>query len=363
MKYFLFVIILSMVLFSKTVDCIVPYHILTKVKPLFKGTIDYSKLRVRVQTVADDQEALKQLLHKKKAKFAIVRRDILWQIEQSKSDLKQSYILISELPFEAMLYLVQSVDAFDVDLDFLEKKQVSIGRLGEFSSFYLKALLKKIHMQNSVLYRSFTYKQTIQQIIDGKIDAYFGFLLPCKESSDLHFQTLFSEQTVEYFKNKHIFNVDYNGISSPYILVSATTADDEEIESIIYRLMKKELFVPVTDERLGMINRYVLNHLEQVKEVLKRTYKMHKNETIQVSLRSKVCRKYHYGFLKLLRQKPAWKKKLKRLGNPEKRKEFIKALDTVLLNIEAEKESCNLRFLKTQKMKFKVLKEKVNNFL
>ena len=361
MKYFFIFILLSLFGFSRTIDCMVPREIIKKVQPLFKETILYNKLKVNVKATQDDKEALRYLVDETKAKFAIVRRDVLWQIDQNKSALKDSYILISELPFEAMLYLVQGVDSFDMDLDSLEKKKVSVGNLGEANNFYLKALLKKSRIRNTVLYKSIGYKKTIQALKKEKIDAYFGFLLPCKESNDLHFQTLFSEETEAYFKNMRIFNVDYNGIASPYVLVAAALADDEEIESMMYRLMEKELFVPVTYKGFGPINRYVLNHLEQVKIVLKSTYEKNKNneeQSRQVDVLSKVCRKYHYGFLKLLRQKPAWKKKLKRLGDPKRRTKLIKAFNRILLDLEAKKEQCDLTFLKVQKMKLQRLKGK-----
>ena len=355
MKYFIIFSMLTLFLSAKIVDCVVPYNVAAKVKPLFKNKIAYSKLHIKIREVSDNKKALKYLKNKE-AKFAIVRRDVLWQMQQEVDDLKDSYIVIAEMPFFEMLYLVQNVDSFDIDLESLGKKRVSIGGLGELANLYLKTLMSMFKMKNNIFYKSIDYKKSIKQIREGTLDAYFGFLLPCKESADLHFQTLFSEKTVAYFRSNDIFNINYNGIASPYILVASSTADDEEIENIIYRLMEKDIFVPVTDERFGVINRYVLNHLEQVKKVLAHVYKSNSNQVIETSQRSKKCRKYHYGFLKLLRQKPAWKKKLKKLGNPKKRKELIKSFNKILVQIDEQKDRCNLKFLNMQKRKFNRLK-------
>jgi len=358
MKYFVIFSILTLFLSSKTVDCMVPYNVAAKVKPLFKNKIAYSKLRIKIREVSDNKKALTSLKNKE-AKFAIVRRDVLWQMQKGIDDVKDSYIVIAEMPFSDMLYLVQNVDSFDIDLESLREKRVSIGELGEFANLYLKTLMTKFKMKNNVFYKSIDYKKSIKQIREGTLDAYFGFILPSKESVDLHFQTLFSEKTVAYFRENNIFNVDYNGIASPYILVASGTADDEEIENIIYRLMEKDIFVPVTDERFGVINRYVLNHLEQVKKVLADMYKRNSNEVKEISQRSKKCRKYHYGFLKLLRQKPAWKKKLKRLGNLKQEKMYLEELNSVLLRIDKEKSFCDLEFLKKEKNRFREIKNKI----
>ncbi|MCF6253694.1 MAG: hypothetical protein L3J38_02990, partial [Thiomicrorhabdus sp.] len=112
----------------------------------------------------------------------------------------------------------------------------------------------------------------------------------------------------------------------------------------------------------GTMNRYVLKHLEQVKKVLQHREKSYGSEIILGDDRTAVCRKYHYGFLKLLRQKPAWKKKLKRWVYPQVRKEFMHQFDSILLDIEAEKERCDLIFFKKQKLKFKKLKRKMNYY-
>jgi len=357
MKYIFSVIILSLLVWAKTVDCVVPQPIVKEVKPLFTHPIVYSQLQVNIKTSIDDIAALQQLQHQKKTKFAIIRRDILWQITQSKSDIKQHYILISELPFEAMLYLVQNQDMFDTDIDTFIHKNISIGTLGEFNNIYLKKYLKKSHMIYHIMYKSLTYQESITAIMDGKLDAYFGFLLLSNESTNLHFQTLFSKTLVSYFQAMHIFNIDYNGIASPYVLVASREANDEEIENIIYRLMKKKSFKPITDKRFGTVNRYVLNHLEQVQKALKHTYTKNKHTTVDA--RSNICRQYHYGFLKLLRQKPAWEKRVKRLLSPQKRVKLIQAFNTILLEIDAQKDKCNLNFLKHKRKNLINLKGKI----
>lgn len=361
MKYFIFIILLTRALFSEVIDCTVSKEIVSTVKPLFSDVIAYNKkLQVTIQSVVDGREALMQLKNNKKAKFAIVRRDILWQIEQSDSPLKHSYILISELPFSAVLYLIQDIDCSDTDLDLLEKKKVSIGSLGGGTNIYLKALLDKKNIKHNVLYKSLTYEDSMNALLSGDIDAYFGFLLSSSESSTLHFQTLFSAKTVEYFKDKNIFEIDYNGIASPYVLVANMSVNDEEMKSIIYRLMEEDLFIPMTDERYGIMNRYLLKYLEEVKKVLKHRKKNYDGEIILGDDRTKMCRKYHYGFLKLLRQKPTWKKKLKCLGNPEKQRKLLKSFNQILLDIDAKKDTCDLKFLKVQKIKFNKMKREIN---
>ena len=359
MKYILIYILLTLLIYARTVDCAVPSIIATKAKSIFKHKIDFNKIKVNIKVVTDAEEALSYISHEGKTKFAIVRRDVLWLLQKNKTTFQYKYIILSELPFTATLYLVQGADGFTVNLDSLEKKHISIGILGELNSYYLKALLEELNLKNRIFYKSLAYTDSIEQITDKKLDAYFGFLPPSKKSNKFYFQTLFSEETEEYFKQKNIFNIDYNGISSPYVIVASLAASDEEIESIIYRLMEKEIFVPITDEKFGMINRYVLNHLEEVRKVLELRSKNNSDTSKKEIYLSKQCRQYHYGFLKLLRQKPAWKKKLKRLDNFRQEKILLQELNNVLLQIDKQKSLCDLKFLKKQKQKFKNIKDKI----
>ncbi|MCF6244150.1 MAG: hypothetical protein L3J43_03885 [Sulfurovum sp.] len=357
MKYSIVLVLLSLLLFAKTIDCVVPFDIALKVKPFFEESEAYSKLKMSVQTVADDKAALTSLSLEDNVKFAVVRKDVLWQVAQEKNALSRSYILMSELPLFALLYLVQKEEYFDMDLVSLAHKKVSIGSLGSANNVYLKTLLKKKKLHHRILYKSVPFDASIKALKTGEIDAYFGFLFTEKESSTLHFQTLFSKETVDYFKSKGIFDIDYNGITSPYVLVASKRADDEEIESVIYSLMKKGIFVPVTYGGFGPINRYVLNHVEQVKIALALRYKSNTHKTKEQEYRTKMCREYHYGFLRLLRQKPAWKKKLKRLGNPQERTRLINVFNSILLETEEQKDSCDLKYLKVQIIKFNTLKK------
>lgn len=361
MRYLVLFMLLWSYGFSKPIICVVPKTLDANVKSIFKKRIAYSNLKMSIKTVDNNQKALEDLIMDSKVKFAMVRKDILWQLQQENKGLwKNKYITISLLPYKAKLYLIQNKKNFDLDIDLLSEKNISIGEIGEGNSYYLKEMLSLFGMKHNISYKSYSYQKSIKALQDESINAYFGFLPISIEPDRLHYQTLFSESTIEYFKMKDIFKIDYNGIFSSYVLIASLEANDEEIENVIYRLMEKEIFAPEIGERFGQINRYVLNHLEEVKTSLTK-HNLKKKQTSTSGVKSKKCRKYHYGFLKLLRQKPNLKKKLKRLEDTSKRKRYLKEMDAILIYIDKHKKRCSLEVLNNQKRKFKKLKQKINS--
>jgi len=342
---------------ANTIKCAISNTANSAIKKIFKEKISYSNLDVK--TIVS-QNILEDLRTQKNIKFAIIRRDILWQQHENNSTVKNSYITISELPYYEQLFMIQQKDELDLEIDMLVTKRISIGSLSRHNVYYLKKLLDQYRVKYQVFYKSYTYKKSLKALDNHTIDVYFTFLPPSYESSKYHFQTLFSDTTLKYFEHTKVFKIDYNGIFSPYVLIASKEADDEEIENIIYRLMDKNIFSPLTDERFGTVNRYVMRHLSAVKYALEKK-KLLLNVKKNGNLYSdKICRKYHYGFLKLLRQKPKLKKKIVQLNNAIKIKSFLHDINKVLLDIDSVKDECDLTFLSKEKIKFNKIKNNIN---
>lgn len=355
MKIIILIFFIAVQITAKTVTCVFSETMDTEIQKLFSSPIIYSHLQIQIQK---SKQIFKALQDNNKVKFAIVRRDILWQLQTTHSIFKNSYITISELPFKQQLFLIQNEGSLDIDIDFLKAKNVSVGSLQEYNNYYLKALLKHYRMAHQVGYKSYTHQASLQQLMLGKIDAYFAFLSPSMMSHTLHTQTLFSNDTLAYFETIGIFDIRYDGIFSPYVLIASKDVTDEEIENSIYRLLEKNFFSPETDERFGPSNRFVKNHLAEVKWALDKRYTQ--NSTSQTPYQiPKACHQYHYGFLALLRQKPKLKNRLKHLYDREQRKQLLEKIETLLITIDENKVSCNVHFLNMQQKKFNRLKKQI----
>lgn len=359
MKIIWFVFLFFSFSYTSEIICLVPRNIKNSILPLFSNTIPYTKMKVIIKGVSIEN-TINMLNQSQNIKFAIVRRDILWQIQQGKeSKQKSKYITIGELPYKAQLFLLQNSKDFDIDIDMLKGKTVSIGVLEDKNTKYIKNILNLYQSTYNLFYKSFSYKKSINGLHKGLIDVYFTFLPTLLNIDNIHKQTLFSKEVFSYFENLEIFEINYNGIFSPYILVASEDATDEEIENIIYRLMEKKIFNPITDTRFGIINQYVITHLESVKKALqKESPKI--NQSINNHFNS-ICRKYHYGFLKLLREKPLLKKKLQNINNIKQKQKYIKQINKILINIDAHKSKCNLTYLKKRKKEFYILKKTIGS--
>jgi len=368
MKLFYILVIFPVFVWGtgKDISCAVPSKIISFVSPIFKEKIVYTHRSVIIKPYQDNLAAL-NAVRSNKMDFAVIRADILAHIQTIKP-FSSEYITISMLPFVSRLYLVQNADEYDIDLDTLQEKNVSIDRLGEENAYLLKDILKQYDLKYSVHYKSIPYKETLQQLTDGELDAYFGFLPISYETGTYHFQSIFSNRTTAYFEDQGIYKVDYDGIHVPYILVASMKASDEKIENMIYRLTERKLFAPLTDIRFGEINRYVLQHLEQIRMSMEALQKKDSRLTAKKSQESSkmrpACLQYHYGFLDLLRQKPPLKKKLKFIKHihPEKYKQawiLIKEIDSILIKIDKNREECELHFLQKEKEKFRSVSKKI----
>jgi hypothetical protein len=353
-------------MWAKNVLCAIPQNIHSELSSLFKTPIDYTHTKVIIKTYPDNKKTLKALQNKK-VKFAIIRSDILWHLQQGSfkwRQLRENYITISTLPFKAQLYLVRSHEYYDMDLENLKTKEVSVGSMGESNAYLLKSLLNLYHGEYTVHYKSIPYNTSLKALDDNEIDAFFGFLPPSYENDSFHFQSIFSEQTTTYLEHQKLYNIDYNGIYVSYTLVASKDADDEEIENIIYRLEERGIFEPQTDEHYGPINRYVLQHLAQIRLVLSARAAKQSIQAPRIS--SQTCLTYHYGFLDLLRRKPAMKKKLRLIKSryPKRytnaRKLFYEA-ENILLNIDAQKQTCDLNYIKQKKRRFKKIIKNISS--
>jgi len=363
--YFIFYLLLLSPVWGKNVLCAIPKNIHSKLSHIFEEPIDYTHIQIVTKAYPDNKKTL-QSLQDKKVKFAIIRSDILWYLQQGSfkwSHLKENYITIGTLPYKAQLYLVRSGEYYDMDVENLKTKQVSVGSIGESNAYLLKSLLNLNHEKYTVHYKSIPYQDSLQAIEDNEIDAFFGFLPPSFENDSFHFQSIFSEQTTHYLEDQELYTINYDGIHISYTLIASKYASDEEIENVIYRLEERGIFEPQTDEHYGLVNRYVLQHLAQIRLVL------HARAAQQVSthaprISSQVCLKYHYGFLDLLRRKPAMKKKLRFIkGRYPKRytnaKKFFYEAENILLKIDAQKQMCDLHFIQQKKNRFQHIEKNI----
>lgn len=352
---------------AKTLTCAVPQNILSLIAPIFKEEIAYTKISVLLKAYKTNKQTL-QSLKTPLIKCAIVRADVLLHIQEEAfkwGEVKNAYITIGTLPYTAKLYLVQTEDAYDIDLDSLKGKSVSIGMLGQGNAMMLKDLLHLNDLGYAVQYKGISYDKSLLALTKGKLTAYFGFLPPSFENNHFHFQTTFSTEVTRYLEQQTAFDVNYNGTNVPYVLVVDKNASDEEIENIIYRLEEKQMFSPQTDQRYGTVNRYIIQHLEQIQLALNNTpVTTHAQQTYSPRVSNKQCLTYHYGFLDLLRRKPPLKKKLrtikrKRPSHYKQAKEYLRQIETVLLNMDAKKHTCDKNILAEKTNTFKSIERKV----
>jgi len=335
---------------GKQVVCLIPENLKSQIVPIFTNTSIYNHIKINVQEVSFENTLL-NFMQSNEIKFAIVRRDILWQIQQHKKyGQKDNFFILSQLPYRAQLYLLTKDKTSEIKM--LSNQMISVGNIKDENNNYLKSLLELYQLKYNVFYKSYAYKQSLHALKKDAIDAYFTFL-PQDLSIDnnFHAQKSFSKEVIQYFEDLEIFEIDYTGIFTPYMLVASIKANDEEIENMIYRLMERELFNPVTDQRYGVIDKYLMRHIESAKIALQKTGR---------NKGSKICREYHYGFLKLLRLKPKLKKKLRYFYSTEKEL-YLKQINDILIAIDAHKEECDLGYLENKKKQFLTVEKKIKN--
>ena len=368
MKKIIILFILLQVFSSATnFICAVPSQMKKKISTLFSPSLHYGENIIKIKIYPNNKSAL-QALAFGQANFAIIRADILWHIQSGSlnwHNLQGQYLNIASLPYIANLYLIQSFDKYDIDLMDLKKKKVSINTLGDANNFLLKSLLALFDIKYNIFYKSIPYSESFLKIQAHNIDAFFGFLPQGAENANFHFQNIFSSESMSFMQNIPCYQVDYDGIHTHYMLIANKKATDKEIESIIYILEKKGIFDASTDESYGAVNRYVVQHLTQVRRIIeeeddKKLQIEHKSQQTATPL----CLKYHYGFLDLLRKKPALKKKLRTIKQkyPNRyleAKRSLQRIENILISIDKEKDSCSIKSLKQKSLLFKKISQKL----
>jgi len=349
-----------------------PKEIYEEIAPLLKENIAYENLKITCTKVNSNIDALKKIKDLK-SEFAVVRADILYYITYFTNDyrrLKDTYIVLSKLPYNAQLYLLQSKEKPEIYLDELKYKKVSIDNLGN-SSTLLKQILNMYGVSFYLDYKALSIEDSLEALSSGKIDAYFGFIRKFKQHQQYNVQSVFSKETIEYLKkNPNGLEVGDYEVHVPYVLIAHKETSDKEIESIIYTLKKKKLFSAITTTKYGMINSYLMQHLREVEKVIAKEERaklsIPKDSMVRkIESNTQICKKYHYGFLKLLRRKPSIKKVLKRVRtNYNKQgKLLLKRMNKILIDIDDKRESCDMKFLKEKKYEFWNIEKKIKSLL
>ena len=344
---------------------VAPKEVLKDITEIFKEKISYTGLEITSYSAQSNMSALKKIQNSK-SQFAVIRADILYNVAHLHSrdtKLRDSYIVLSKLPYRAQLYLLQKKNASEIYLDELKYKKVSIDILGNDNSHMLKEILKIYGISFYIDYKALDMKDSLEEISSGKIDAFFGLLRKFKQHQFYNTQTIFSKRTINYLKaHPNGLEVGDYEIQVPYMLVTSKKTSDEEIESIIYRLKKKKLFSPVTDTKYGMINLYLMQHLREVEMTIAQ------EQHSKINSSSSICKEYHYGFLRLLRRKPSIKKVIKKIKrvSPTHYKQsmlLLKDINKVLVQIDAKRDRCDMQFLKDKKSEFLRIERSVENVL
>ncbi len=362
MKYYLMIIIFltSYVSAFNNITCLVPDTIYKKVAPIFKTLVSYTKTEIITKKYVSTSDAIKKITSNE-VKCAIVRSDILYRIKNrylyQEGNNTQGYIVLGRLPYTAKLYLVRPSVYNDINLKDLIGMTVSVGRITETNAWGLKIVLggTKSH---KIKYVSIPFKMSLEKMDKNEIDAYFGFLDESQENDLYHFQSHFTDSEIESINNEHLYLLDFNSIKVPYFIITSAIATDKEIETLLYRLAEKDLLTPITSKRYGKADSYLPYHLEQIKLALSEKYKIESNtytDDYKFDSLSSVCMAYHYGFLKLLRQKPLLKKKLSKstnMGGYSHKKAIFYGLDNILIEIDKHKYKCDLEYFKKQKKRF-----------
>ncbi len=363
-RYLIVTIFLTSYFFaSNNITCLVPNVLYNKIATIFKAPILYNKTNITTKKYKSTGDAIKKIVNSE-AKCAIVRSDILYRIKNKylyqDNNTTQGYIVLSRLPYTAKLYLVRPSVYNDINLRNLMGMTVSVDRITEDNVWALKALLGSAK-SHKIRYVSIPFTKSLKKMDKNEIDAYFGFLDESQENDLYHFQSHFTNSETNAINKEHLYLLDFNSIKVPYFIVTSKNTTDKEIEALLYRLAEKDLLTPITNKRYGKADSYLPLHLEQVKLALNERYKKESDahaDGYRSSIISSVCMTYHYGFLKLLRQKPLLKKRLGHSMNRRAKAVFYR-LDNILVKIDAHKYECDLAYLKRQKKQFSDLSKQL----
>lgn len=367
-RYFIiFLLLTSWIRASGDIVCIVPEAIHGKVVSILKKPVAYNHKKIIVKTYKMTENAIRGLANGK-SKFAIIRSDILYRMENNAlyqdTNVSRDYIVLSRLPYNAKLYLVRPGVYHDMDIEALRGKMVSIGKINESNGYLLKTL-----MGHSDAYRvnftSETLKNSLKKMDLNELDGFFGFLDESIENNNYHFQSHFTDKEIEAINKDQLYLTKFNSVFVPYFIIASKHASDEEIETLLYRLEERGFLVPITSERYGRADLYLPHHLEQIKLALEERYKHEAEDYEKIytpHIISNRCMTYHYGFLKLLRKKPSLKKRLAhriRKGDHKMAKAVFYRLENILIGLDERKYECDLKYLDIQKKLFSDLSKQL----
>ena len=360
MKPYTFFIFLNLLSFlhAQKLRCIVPSNMLSTMEEMFKPSQTTKETQVILSAYPKDSDIFISLMH---VEFAIVRADILFDYQETyyktSQYTNQTYMALTALPYNAQLFLIQDNYTNPLTLASLKDKTISIGNFKKHNNLLIKALLTPHKLTYNVHLKSIPYADSLMSLKRHKIDAFFGFLPEFFENDNFNFQKGFTKETPDYLKQQKVYKINDTGIQVPYILIANQQNSQEEIKAMIYLFLKQGLFDPITQSLYGPINQEVKRHIAEIQANLKTPIRTITQE-VKRQRKDPDCKAYHYGFLNLLRQKPALKKSFRR--HPSKRaKRYLYGIESILKSIDAEKSKCNLDTLLKYKKKFQKFSSKL----
>lgn len=353
-------------IYARDISCAVTKEVHQDAMLLLDGEMKYTKSNLTTHKQQSNLDAL-QAVSDNHADFAIVRADVLYAATEQKKPNDYDYVVISKLPFKAKLFLIQDSSNIDIYLDELQGRLVSVDSLGDSSGHILKEALKPYNIHNSVALKAIDIDKSLDDIYLHKLDVYIGFLRKSPQNNNFNIQTIFSEETISHMKmHPRGTEVGEFDIEVSYMLIARANISNKEAKAIILRLKQQQLFDPPHSNQYGDVNIQLMNNLEDIDKMLVGK-KIQKSSSMPVRS-GNICISYRHGFLKLLRRKPNIRKVLMRIKREHPKhyhlaKNYMKNLENILLEIDAQKSDCNGEYIQNKREIFLSVEEKIKRLL
>ncbi|MCF6244379.1 MAG: hypothetical protein L3J43_05030 [Sulfurovum sp.] len=126
-------------------------------------------------SVKSDESKVLEKFIAQKAKFAIVREDIMYKFLENRKLHNTKYYIIGKLSAKAVLYFFSHKNHKMTTIEMLQNKKISIGMMGDETNRYLKNILKKENIPYTVHLKIIEFYHALHALKFTKIDAMFVF--------------------------------------------------------------------------------------------------------------------------------------------------------------------------------------------